>query len=89
MSDMTNLLLVGFAFGLSIVSYALVEDPIRRARWSTSDELDARLCVDRRRRGRRGRPFRFDRLEDVAHERGCPSGTGARYAGAARRVGRG
>jgi hypothetical protein len=36
LSVTTNLLLVGLAFGLSIVSYALVEDPIRRARWSPS-----------------------------------------------------
>ena len=34
LSVMTNLLLVAFAFGISICSYALVEDPIRRARWS-------------------------------------------------------
>ena len=31
-----KLLLLAGAFGLSIVSYALVENPIRRARWSAS-----------------------------------------------------
>ena len=86
LSVMTNLLLVVFAFGISIVSYALVEDPIRRARWSASGELGARPGVRRRGRGRRGGRARLDRREGAAHDRGRPSGARARDPGAARRL---